>query len=398
MQLIQFLLVLSLVLTLLFAIHLFVVQAGNLFLNRMLAFFFISRFTENLLQMLFYNNQLPSFPYLIKALLPLSYLSPGLLYLYIRGFIEDRIGFTKKDLIHLIPLVVALVDTMGIFAYSRPELQQLVNQIKLGKSLLYKERIGLFSGLESISIRQALHLIYFFLIGKLMVKNKIFSTASRDSIESRWIILLSVGILLSQIIRFLSVVLTGSTGSLSSAILTIVGVAGIVIIGIIILYLLYNPKILYGFIFVGRSEKEASVNSTIANLSSSPVAVEKKSRNASEEEVQATLSLIEKFMVEKKPFLRHNCRISYIAETLDMPVHHCSYIINMKLNKNFRDWLNSYRIVYFIESFPLKSDKMTIEALAAEAGFSSAATFYSAFKKEMGTSPTSYFKDNSGKF
>ncbi len=76
-----------------------------------------------------------------------------------------------------------------------------------------------------------------------------------------------------------------------------------------------------------------------------------------------------------------------------MPSHHLSYIINEMLNKNFRDWLNGYRINYFIENFRLKSDKMTIEALASEAGFSSPATFYSAFKKEMDTSPTAYFKE-----
>ena len=397
MELVQTLLAISFILNLLFSIHLLFVSGGNLFLNRILAFFFLSRFTENLTHILLYNNHLTDYPYLIKVFLPLSYLSPALIYLYISGFIKDKYQLSKRDFIHLIPFTIGCIDGLGLFAYNPQELQQVVAQISLGKTLFYKEKIGLFSGAESIMIRQVIFLFYFLKIGHLLQKNKIIGKANSGEIESRWLLLLTFGILLLQGIRFTSVVLTDSTKEYNSTLLSAVGLTGIAIITSILLYLLYNPRILYGFIFIGRNKQELFTPPITTALPKAMVPEEKKSRNTSEEEMQLSLTSIEKYMTENKPYLRHTCRISYIAENLNMPVHHCSYIINVMLNKNFRDWLNSYRIAYFIENFPIKSDKMTIEALATEAGFSSTATFYSAFKKEMGTSPTSFFKDFSKK-
>lgn len=397
MELVQTLLAVSFVLNLLFSIHLFFVSEGNLFLNKILALFFFSRFTENFTNILLYNNHLVDYPYLIKALLPLSFLSPALIYLYVSGFIKDKYQFSKQDLIHVIPLSIGIIDSLGLLAYSPLQLQQLVAKISIGKTLFYKDKIGLFSGEESIIIRQVIFLFYFLAIGHLLLKNKIISKAASRNIERRWLLLLVLGMLLFQGIRFAAAILTDATKEFNNTLLTAVGLTGIVTITAILLYLLYNSKILYGFIFIGRNKRELLTSPTKTAGPKILIIEEKKLRNTSEEEMQRSLKSIEDYMSENKPYLRHTCRISYIAENLNMPVHHCSFIINVMLNKNFRDWLNSYRIAYFIENFPIKSDKMTIEALATEAGFSSPATFYSAFKKEMGTSPTSFFKDFSKK-
>jgi AraC-like DNA-binding protein len=348
--------------------------------------------------MLLYSNQLHRFPFLIKSILPLAYINVALLYVYIHGFIRDKYRFSKPDLIHLIPLSIGIIDTAGIFTYSYQELQQLVTQISIGKSIFYKEKIGVFSGVDSIIIRQLIFLTYYIFIFKLLIKNKIFFKANNGNIKSRWLILLSVGILLLQFVRISIIVLTQSTQDTKSILLTWNYLAGAVISGSILLYLLYNPKILYGFIFIGRDQHGLSPKFMEDSSIKSAVTEERKTRIAmNSEEIKASLQAIEKYMSDQKPFLRQNCRVSYIAENLDMPSHHFSYLINEMQNKNFRDWLNGYRINYFIENFLLKSDKMTIEALASEAGFSSTATFYSAFKKEMGTSPTAYFKESTEK-
>jgi YesN/AraC family two-component response regulator len=68
-------------------------------------------------------------------------------------------------------------------------------------------------------------------------------------------------------------------------------------------------------------------------------------------------------------------------------------VLNNVIEKNFRDWINEFRINHFIEMFIIYKDKKTIEALAQESGFKNPATFYNAFKKLTGLSPSQYFKN-----
>ncbi|MNV63201.1 transcriptional activator FtrA [compost metagenome] len=93
----------------------------------------------------------------------------------------------------------------------------------------------------------------------------------------------------------------------------------------------------------------------------------------------------------KQPYLLESFQIVDLAGELNIPVHHCSFVLNNLIGKNFRDWINEYRINSFMEQYPLKAERMTIESVAHECGFKSIATFYNAFKKETGLMPTAYF-------
>jgi YesN/AraC family two-component response regulator len=82
-----------------------------------------------------------------------------------------------------------------------------------------------------------------------------------------------------------------------------------------------------------------------------------------------------------------------LANSFNIPIHKCSALINNYIRKYFRDWINQYRIGYFIQSYPNKSEKLTIDAIVLESGFSSMTTFYRAFKKETGKMPLDYFSN-----
>jgi len=60
---------------------------------------------------------------------------------------------------------------------------------------------------------------------------------------------------------------------------------------------------------------------------------------------------------------------------------------NLKLN--FKDFVNSYRIVYFKEPYSLIKNQpaQTIDAITKSVGFSSSSSFYVAYKKLGGTAP-----------
>lgn len=80
-----------------------------------------------------------------------------------------------------------------------------------------------------------------------------------------------------------------------------------------------------------------------------------------------------------------------LAEKLGISPGYLSEIINSNYNQNFSSLINSYRIK---EALELLQDpefsKYSIVFVAHEVGFNSKSAFYKAFKKETGTTPSTY--------
>jgi AraC-like DNA-binding protein/tetratricopeptide (TPR) repeat protein len=90
--------------------------------------------------------------------------------------------------------------------------------------------------------------------------------------------------------------------------------------------------------------------------------------------------------------------IDKLTELVQSNRTYVSQVINTALKKNFRSFLNGYRIR---EAQRLFSDanitKYTIESVAQQIGFKSQSAFYEAFKEITGVSPNFYLKSIQGK-
>jgi AraC-like DNA-binding protein len=73
-------------------------------------------------------------------------------------------------------------------------------------------------------------------------------------------------------------------------------------------------------------------------------------------------------------------------------------VLNEKLNKNFPDFINWYRIeeARKILASPRGSQKK-IANVAFDVGFNTIVAFYNAFKKYTGMTPAQYKKENNNK-
>jgi len=99
------------------------------------------------------------------------------------------------------------------------------------------------------------------------------------------------------------------------------------------------------------------------------------------------------YMVKDKPHLASELTLAQLSEKVNIPAHYLSQIINEKLDCNFLDFVNSYRVEEAKRKLKdAKYSHYTILSIAYDAGFNAKSTFYAAFKKHAGMTPSQYRK------
>jgi len=98
-----------------------------------------------------------------------------------------------------------------------------------------------------------------------------------------------------------------------------------------------------------------------------------------------------KIMEEKKPYLAPELSLNDLSKMTGIQPRYLSRIINEKLNQNFYDFINRYRI-QASQKYMKDSEKSdwTILEILYDVGFNSKASFNTAFKKYTGMTPTRY--------
>ena len=101
-------------------------------------------------------------------------------------------------------------------------------------------------------------------------------------------------------------------------------------------------------------------------------------------------------MLHHKPFLLPEIKIGDLASQLDLPQAELSRRINQGYQKNFFDFINTYRVREFIQlrQQPDYAQRNTLE-LAFQAGFNSKSAFNPAFARHTGQSPSAYRRSHS---
>lgn len=94
-----------------------------------------------------------------------------------------------------------------------------------------------------------------------------------------------------------------------------------------------------------------------------------------------------------KPYLEPELTLSQLSNQIKVPSHYVSQVINEVLECNFIEFINKYRIEDYKDKLTNKKyDHFTIIAIAYDVGFNSKSAFYSAFKKHVGATPSSFRK------
>lgn len=94
---------------------------------------------------------------------------------------------------------------------------------------------------------------------------------------------------------------------------------------------------------------------------------------------------------EKKAFLDPNLKLATLAERIALTAHQLSYLINREFQVSYSDLVNEYRIAEakrLLEDPEIRKEKLL--RIASDTGFSNKTSFFNAFKKHTGKTPSDW--------
>jgi len=320
----------------------------------------------------YYNRQNGyPFPVFIQTTPSFILLHGPMLWFYVKVQTEQNFHFKPVHLLHFLPFVMMQI----IFSATIYFLPQDV-KIQMDAAEGFKELPTYFPLLMMILLSPPLYYLWALLILRKYTR-RIKNYFSRiEHIDLYWLrVLLISSLILSVIINstffadhFLHIAPFG-----------LLQAASFVFVSVYVLFLGFfghRQESLFTKLPLQRTEPQAESDATIDK--------------ATEAFIYNLLSL----MKEKRPYLNPDLTLSVLSGEMDVTEDFLSGILNGRLNRNFFDFVNHYRVEDFKRQCrDPKNANLTLIGVAYNCGFNSKATFNRVFKKMTNLTP-SEFKQN----
>ena len=310
-------------------------------------------------------------PHLFHIDFPFRYVYVPVLFLYVLTVTKKDFHVKKVYLLHFTPfLLFSVLVILRFHINSADTLREILRADSLLNSF---EWLG-FDFLEYTQF-------FIYAIASLIVLNKyrteiknVYSTI--EHINLAWLNFVLFGFIGWKSLRFFGLVLWLTIGDHPIGIFLYIMAE---VIFLIFVSLMFLKGIKQPAIFSGYKENQSRGKYEKTSLA-----------DVVKEDYKNKLLL---YMESRKPYLDSTLCLNNLAEKLAIPAHHLSQVLNICLNQNFFDFINSYRIK---ESRRLLSEqdsgKKTIIEILYQTGFNSKSVFNSAFKKHTGMTPSQFRK------
>lgn len=118
-----------------------------------------------------------------------------------------------------------------------------------------------------------------------------------------------------------------------------------------------------------------------------------KSTFYSPEDLRQYMERLRLLMEHEELFLNPELSLRLLAEYMNLSANQLSQLLNEGADRNYSDFINSYRLEYFKKRLQQKdANQFTILAMAYDSGFNSKTVFNTFFKKKEGITPKAYWK------
>jgi len=112
-------------------------------------------------------------------------------------------------------------------------------------------------------------------------------------------------------------------------------------------------------------------------------------KKITEDQALGLTNKLQRIIIDQELYKNPDLKLNDLAKAVNISGHQLSQLLNDNLGKSFAVYINEYRINRACEL--IVNDKgIKLEEIGYEVGFNSKSTFYTAFKKHKGTTPTLY--------
>jgi AraC-like DNA-binding protein len=307
-------------------------------------------------------------PHLLYIHIPFHYLYVPVLFLYVLSLTKKQFHIRKNYLVHFFPFIIfCILIILKFYMHGADRIRDILNG---GNS---------FSSLEGWLFGILVYVQFFsYTVASLIIIKKyqaeiknVYSTI--EHINLSWLNFVLFGFIgwkSLEVIEFILLIISKPHSAIFFYITS--EVVFLIFVSLMFFKGLKQPEI-----FSGNNENHNKRKYEKVLLSE---AIKEDYKN----------KLIQ-CMEAQKPYLEPLLRLDDLAEKASIPPQYLSQVLNTCLNKNFFDFINSYRIK---ESKNLlsgqASNNKTILEILYESGFNSKSVFNTAFKKHTGMTPSQF--------
>ncbi|MFZ9982337.1 MAG: helix-turn-helix domain-containing protein [Cyclobacteriaceae bacterium] len=352
--------------------------------------------------------------FLFNNFSPLYFLIGPMLYFYVRGTVNDSIGLSKRDLVHFLPAALVLLNVVPYWFTSWDYKYQVgLDIIKSINTVRNFNDNWLIPSSLNFLIRGVLLLSYIifsfhFLFTKRSGRSKTrLIPQAQKQITYAWLKILLLCMLLATVGYFMSslvlILFSEPEAGLPNILFIVFNYICFVPLLIIPVALLFFPQILYGIpAFQMADVDKVKTEDEEKQLRTPSSAVEKE--NSSQDDfpvpddyleadlINSANSIMEHIKTEK-PYLDKNFTMDKLTQSMGLPRHHIYFCMNRVLKVSFPDLRKQFRIQYAKQLLEEGRNKvLTMEGIGDQSGFSSRSNFFTAFKNEVGCTPTEYLE------
>ena len=324
------------------------------------------------------------YPHLSRVHDPFVFLAAPLLFLYVRTLVRRERTLARRDYLHFLPFILCV-------AYLAPYyLRGSEDKVNFMWAEYYHPSLGYWYYVRSglLLIQGA---VYLTLAVVLLVRySRALQAKGAARTQAERAVLFQVRFMLTGFLIIFVLGLLRYTLDQTARTNLLVPLAASALIYALGYLALRKPEILNGG---GETASGAHGASPAGNADAGLPAKKYEKSTLTPERAERYLQRLLRHMETEKPYVDGELTLPKLAGRLSIPAPHLSQTINERLQQNFFDFINTYRVEEAKRRLldPARQH-YSVLAIAEEVGFNSKSSFNAVFKKHVRMTPSEFRK------